>query len=76
MDKNMTKRNKYNAGILSVLEEKYGYPFDYLRKCLRGDRVGDMPDQVKKDYKILEREALDLERENQKILKEKANQLK
>ena len=76
MDKSMTKRNNYNMGILTILSEKYGYPYDYLRKCLRGDRVGEMPDRVKKDYKALEREAENLEKLNQEKLKEKANDLK
>lgn len=48
-----TKQN-YNEDILIILNKKYGYSADYIRKCLRGDRTGIMPDEVVKDYKALE----------------------
>ncbi|MCT3673608.1 hypothetical protein HZQ94_10460 [Elizabethkingia anophelis] len=69
MDKPTKKRNNYNEGILIVLKEKYGYSIDYIRKSLRGDRVGEMPDLIKKDYSALEKEAT-------KAIKEKAEHLK
>lgn len=62
-------------GILIVLSEKFGYSEDYIRKSLRGDRTGIMPDKIKKEYKILEKDANALEKEGQKILQEKANNL-
>lgn len=48
------KRNNYNEDILNSLAKKYGYSVDYIRKCLRNDRKGIMPDNVKKDYKDLD----------------------
>lgn len=48
-----TKQN-YNEEILKTLETKWGYSFDYMRKCLRGDRTGVMPDEIVKEYKRLE----------------------
>lgn len=50
----MKKKVYYNTEILTQLEKKYGFSTDYLRKCLRGDRTGVMPDQIIKEYKILE----------------------
>lgn len=53
MDKPTKKRTKYNEEILNVLKGKYGYSLDYLRKSLRGDRTGKMPDKIIKEYKAL-----------------------
>lgn len=47
MDKRTKKRNKYNEDILVNIHSKYGYSIDYIRKSLRGDRVGEMPDIIK-----------------------------
>ncbi len=66
MDKSITKKIYYNTGILNVLQKKYGYSIDYIRKSLRGDRVGVMPDEIKKEYKALEAAA-------QKAIEDKAN---
>lgn len=45
------KRNNYNEEILNELAIKYAYSVDYIRKCLRDDRTGVMPDIIKKEYK-------------------------
>lgn len=45
---------KYNTEILKALSKKYGYSSDYIRKCLRNDRNGIMPDAIRKDYKLIE----------------------
>lgn len=55
MDKRTKKRSNYNEDILIVIREKYGYPLDYIRKVLRGQRTGEMPDAIKKDYAQLDR---------------------
>jgi predicted ATP-dependent Lon-type protease len=54
MSKPMKKKVYYNTEILTQLEKKYGFTSDYIRKCLRGDRTGVMPDQIAKEYKTLE----------------------
>lgn len=54
MSKPTKKRTSYNTDILDTLEKRYGYSVDYIRKALRGDRVGEMPDTLKKEYKVLE----------------------
>lgn len=71
----MTKRNNYNTGILIALNKKHGYSIDYIRKSLRNDRTGIIPDVLKKEYKALENEAKELEKETQAKLEEKANNL-
>jgi len=53
MDKETKKRNIYNEEFLIAIEEKYGVSIDYIRKSLRGDRVGIIPDKIKADYKAL-----------------------
>jgi hypothetical protein len=54
MNKPTKKRNYYNEEILKELEKKFGYSIDYIRKSLRGDRTGIMPDNIRKEYKTLE----------------------
>lgn len=73
MDKTTQKRKKYNEDILLVLQNKFGYSIDYIRKSLRGDRVGYMPDEIKKEYKSLEQTANELEADKKRKLQEKAN---
>lgn len=75
MRKTTQKRQKYNEDILLVLHNKFGYSIDFIRKCLRGDRVGLMPDAIKKEYKLLENEAEKLQQDVQNKLQEKANQI-
>ena len=56
MTKETKKKTFYNEEFLDALKEKFGFSLDYIRKCLRGDRVGIMPDQIKAEYKALENE--------------------
>lgn len=76
MRKSTEKHKRYNTEILNTLKEKYGYTHDYIRKSLRGDRVGFVPDKLKKEYGILERKALELEKINKNTLQETANNIK
>ena len=55
--KRTKKRNNYNEEILNQLSAKYGFSVDYIRKCLRDDRKGIMPDVIKKEYAELENAA-------------------
>lgn len=76
MDKTTQKRQTYNTGILQVLAKKFGYSVDYIRKSLRGDRVGVMPDKIKKEYKTLESKAAEIEKDAQTQIQEIANNIK
>lgn len=55
MSKNKTKKENYvfNQQVLSTLVEKYGLTVYYIRQCINGNRVGIMPDKIRKDYKEL-----------------------
>tara|TARA_R110002126_G_scaffold78629_1_gene195619 strand:+ start:8280 stop:8510 length:231 start_codon:yes stop_codon:yes gene_type:complete len=75
MCKPTKKRINYNEDILSALNIKYGYSIDYIRKSIRGDREGVMPDQLKKEYKKLVAEDKVLKADAKKKLQEKANNL-
>ena len=68
MSKPTKKRRNYNEDILTVLASRYGYSLDYIRKSLRGDRVGEMPDILKNEYKAMDAEA-------KKAIKEKCQTL-
>ena len=49
-------RQTYNPDILNHLQKHYGFSLDYIRKSLRGDRVGSIPNKIIEDYKNLEAE--------------------
>jgi len=68
MNKTTKKRINFNEDILNILEKRYGYSIDYIRKSLRGDRVGEMPDVLIKEYRKLATAA-------KKAVQEKANNL-
>jgi predicted ATP-dependent Lon-type protease len=69
MSKPTKKRTVYNADILKKLVGRYGFTEDYIRKALRGDRDGEMPDILKKEYKALDNVS-------KSAIQEKANSLK
>ncbi|CAA0235665.1 conserved hypothetical protein [Tenacibaculum maritimum] len=67
MNKLTKKRIKYNEDILLKLKKRYDYSIDFIRKSLRGDRVGEMPDILIKEYKKMEaasRKAIENEANN------------
>lgn len=56
MDKSKVKnRVQHNATAVHITAEKFGYTDRYVRACLKGDRVGIMPDEVKRIYKEVEK---------------------
>ncbi len=57
MDKLTKKRTSYNQDVLKILKDRYGFGFDYIRKSITGDRVGKFPEQMKKEYFILDNES-------------------
>ena len=75
MSKPTKKRMNCNETILDILKERYGYSIDYIRKSLRGDRVGTMPDKLIKEYKALERADKIIKEDAKKALETKAEQL-
>ena len=56
MEQTLKIRRIYNQDILIVLKERYGFSLDYIRKSLRGDRIGLMPEKINKEYDDLEYE--------------------
>lgn len=54
MNKPKQKKNNYNPDILNELVKQFGFSIDYIRKCLRKDREGIMPDKVIALYKKLD----------------------
>lgn len=50
-------RRIYNQDILIIIKERYGFSLDYIRKSLRGDRLGLMPEKILKEYDDLEYES-------------------
>lgn len=58
MGKNIKTKSSYNQDVLKIIQIRYGYSYDYIRKAIRGDRVGPMCDIVKAEYNKLSNEAL------------------
>ena len=44
------KRIYYNEDAIRILHERHGYTKNYIRMSISGDRVGIMPDRIKKEY--------------------------
>ncbi len=49
-------KNTYNQNILKQMQERYGLSISYIRKSLRGDRIGIIPSKLIEEYKTLEKE--------------------
>ena len=43
-------RTYYNEDAIRILQERHGYTKNYIRMSISGDRVGIMPDRLKKEY--------------------------
>jgi hypothetical protein len=68
-----TKQKKQNYGkfdteVIQDLQELHGYSNNYIRMSITGDRVGIMPDRIKKQYHSMANAAL-------KAREEKLNQI-
>lgn len=57
MEDTLKIRRIYNQDILIVIKERYGFSLDYIRKSLRGDRIGLLPEKIMKEYDDLEYES-------------------
>lgn len=57
MDKNIKSKPSYNQDVLKIIKEKHGYSYDYIRKSIRGDRVGIICDMLKTEYHKLDNES-------------------
>jgi hypothetical protein len=52
----MKTKASYNQDVLKIIHERYGFSYDYIRKSIRGDRVGITSDIIKKEYNVLYQE--------------------
>jgi hypothetical protein len=66
-NKPTNKNQNYNAEILNTLSGLYGYTPHYIRKCLKGDRKGLMPDKLVAEYNRLDKAAKNAIKEASKI---------
>ena len=57
MDKNIKTKPSYNQDVLKIMKARHGYSFDYIRKSIRGDRVGIICDMLKAEYHKLNNES-------------------
>lgn len=68
MDKNRKSKPSYNQDVLKIIKNRYGYSYDYIRKSIRGDRVGLTSDILKAEYNKLNKESI-------KAIENRANKL-
>jgi len=66
-DKAKPKKANYNADAIKILKEKYGFQYDYIRKSISGDRVGLVPEKLKKEYNQLDAAAKKAVKEASKV---------
>jgi len=52
----MKTKASYNQDVLKIIHDRYGFSYDYIRKSIRGDRVGITSDIIKKEYNVLYQE--------------------
>ncbi|SHM75441.1 hypothetical protein [Flavobacterium saccharophilum] len=57
MDKNIKTKPSYNQDVLKIMKARHGYSYDYIRKSIRGDRVGIICDMLKEEYNKLNNES-------------------
>ena len=63
-----SKRRIYNQDVIDSLQKMHGYTAHYIRMSIRGDRVGIMPERIKKQYHQMANAA-------EKAKEEKLNQI-
>jgi hypothetical protein len=56
MNENIKSKPSYNQDALKIIKNKYGYSYDYIRKSIRGDRVGKISNTIKMEYNKLIKE--------------------
>ena len=61
------KKANYNADAIEILKQKYGVQYDYIRKSISGDRVGLLPQKLKKEYNQLDAAAKKAVKEASKV---------
>jgi hypothetical protein len=52
------KQPSYNRDILKIIHNKYGISIDYIRKSIRGDRMGAKSSLIKSEYDRLYNETI------------------
>lgn len=57
MSKNIKTKPSYNQEALDIIKYRYDFSYDYIRKSIRGDRVGYFPDKIKAEYNKLNNES-------------------
>ncbi len=50
----MEKKGSYNSQVVDRLIKKYGVSRRFVTMSLKGDRVSETSESIKKDYKSLE----------------------
>jgi len=55
MDKNTQKKKRHNSLVIKKLAEKFGYTERYVRGCINKEFDGVMPDEIRSDYKTMEK---------------------
>jgi len=64
----MKTKPSYNQDVLKIIKNRHGYSYDYIRKSIRGDRVGIICDILKAEYQ-------NLNNESKKAIENKINKL-
>ncbi|MFD2941383.1 hypothetical protein [Flavobacterium notoginsengisoli] len=64
----MKPKHIYNQDIIKIIQSRHSCSADYIRKSIRGDRVGSISKIIKAEYNKLNNEAI-------KAIKKQINKL-
>jgi hypothetical protein len=46
----MKTKPSYNQDVLKIIQKKHGFSYDYIRKPIRGIRIGDTSKLIRTEY--------------------------
>jgi hypothetical protein len=46
----MKTKPSYNQEVLRIIHNKHGFSYDYIRKSIRGIRIGDTSKLIRTEY--------------------------
>ena len=49
----MKKKPSYNQDVLKIIRKKHGFSYDYIRKSIRGIRIGETSKLIRTEYESI-----------------------
>lgn len=55
----MKAKQNYNQEVIKIIQSRHGYSLDYIRKSIRGVRIGSISKIIKAEYHQLNDKAIE-----------------